>query len=113
MNGPTYIWLCHKCGKSNQAHTDNCSFCGFQSNASAYEIEAALNQSQTSKVEQTIKLSSAKKVVGILGVAIAGMGAFMGKFGLSVDTNIIGLILMGVGVLTLCSIGIIGNKNAA
>ena len=112
MNGPIYIWVCHKCGKSNQANADKCTFCGFQSNASAYEIEAALNQSQTSKVEQTIKLSSAKKVVGVIGFAVTGIGAFMGKFGLSIDTNIIGFILMGVGVLTLWSIGIIGNKNA-
>lgn len=46
MKIPTYIWVCHKCGKSNNPQTDACSSCGFPANASSYEIEAAINQSE-------------------------------------------------------------------
>jgi len=31
--------MCHKCGKSNQPHTDTCKSCGFPAVASAFDID--------------------------------------------------------------------------
>ena len=41
MNTPTYIWVCHKCGQSNQPDTDKCAACGFPAVASADDITPA------------------------------------------------------------------------
>jgi hypothetical protein len=41
MRAPSYRWICHKCGSSNEPHTDICASCGFPAVASAEQVERA------------------------------------------------------------------------
>jgi len=38
---PSYDWNCHSCNKSNLAHADVCSFCGFSAVATGEKIKEA------------------------------------------------------------------------
>jgi len=39
MNAPAYRWVCHKCGSSNEPHTETCASCGFAAVASAEQVD--------------------------------------------------------------------------
>lgn len=57
MNAPTYIWICHKCGKSNQPHIDTCAFCDFPSIASAVDITPDIAKQSILLMRPLISLS--------------------------------------------------------
>ena len=38
---PSYDWICHRCNKSNVAHAEVCSHCGFSALASGENIKKA------------------------------------------------------------------------
>ena len=58
MNAPTYIWVCHKCGKSNKPHTDICASCGFQAIASEAEINPETEEEKRQKLERSANIST-------------------------------------------------------
>ena len=58
MNAPTYIWVCHKCGKSNQPHADACTSCGFSAIASEAEINPETIEEKKQKYERNVNISS-------------------------------------------------------
>lgn len=41
MKAPTYRWVCHKCGASNEPHTTSCASCNFAAVASARDAEGS------------------------------------------------------------------------
>ncbi|HMA87493.1 MAG TPA: hypothetical protein VKP89_01985 [Burkholderiales bacterium] len=58
MRAPTYTWVCHKCGASNQAHTETCTSCGFQAIASEIEINPENEEERRQRQEKNANISS-------------------------------------------------------
>jgi len=108
---PSYRWVCHVCEVANAPESVICAKCGFPANASGAEIEAALKNLPNSTASPTTHLTSSQKVIGVVGFCLAGVGAFMGRFGFPYQYNLIGLALMAVGLFALWSTGIIGNEK--
>lgn len=58
MKVPTYIWVCHKCGKSNPPHTDKCASCDFSAISSEAEIHPETEEERKQKSERNANITS-------------------------------------------------------
>lgn len=113
-NMQSYRWVCHVCEATNAPESVNCTKCGFPANASGAEIDATVKNLPNSTASQTAHLTSSQKTIGVIGFCLAGVGAFMGRFGFPYQYNLIGLALMAIGLFGLFALwftGIIGNKK--
>jgi ribosomal protein L37E len=58
MNAPNYIWVCHKCGKSNQPLSETCASCGFQAIASEAEIHPETDEERKQRYERNANIAT-------------------------------------------------------
>jgi len=56
---PAYPWKCYSCAHANAAEVDTCAKCGFQSHATAREIDAAR---AVRRLQRSAKLRERNKV---------------------------------------------------
>ncbi|MHB8743850.1 MAG: zinc finger Ran-binding domain-containing protein [Sulfuricaulis sp.] len=118
MKTPTYIWVCHKCGKSNPPHTETCASCGFPAIASTFDIERG-SKGKKAIIKRLwrgeVSLIHAFWLYGVIGILLlAAVSGFLWKrvllFG---DVGVTGmlfltllLIIINVAYLVIVAIGI-------
>lgn len=112
MKTPTYIWVCHKCGKPNQPHTGICASCGFPATASAMEIDPD-EKKDLSKNESSI---SSNVWLFFPEAAIAGLFALATPLW-AIKLFVNGHVLAGLGLVAnisacgYCFVWAIGHQQ--
>ena len=108
MRAPTYTWVCHKCGASNQAHTETCASCGFQAVASEIEINPESEEERRQRRERNAAISSSVWLFFPEGL-IAGVLALISPFW-AIKLVLDGDYLAATGlaaIIAVCSYGFI------
>ena len=120
MRAPAYRWVCHKCGSSNEPHTETCAACGFAAVASAEQIDKSRPGYQPKK-HDTARSELAEKIwlffpEGILGTILVLAAPFWGiSLALSGHVAAAFVLVAGVGLAAYAFVQFMrrGNKYLA